>query len=53
MIVQSCDQAKVKGTTTAASVIGKWTVDITVNRPTTGLEAGLSVHFDTTLGKSI
>jgi hypothetical protein len=53
VIVQNCDPAKVMGVTTATPQNAKWTVGTTSTRPTTGLVAGLSQHFDTDLGKPI
>jgi hypothetical protein len=48
--VYGCDQTKVSGQTTATPQYTKYTVATTANRPTTGLVAGYSQHFDTTLG---
>lgn len=53
VIVQNCDTTKVSGATTATPQNTKYTVATTANRPTTGLVAGFSQHFDTTLGKPI
>ena len=51
--VYGCDQTKVVSVTTAAPQNSKQTSGTTANRPTTGLVAGYSQHFDTTLGKPI
>ena len=51
--VYGCDHAKVSGGTTATPQHVKYTTNTTANRPTTGLVAGFSQHFDTTLGKPI
>lgn len=51
--VYGCDHAKVGGATTATPQNSKHTVGTTAQRPTTGLVAGYSQHFDTTLGKPI
>jgi hypothetical protein len=51
--VYGCDQTQVSGATTATPQSSKQTSGNTASRPTTGLVAGYSQHFDTTLGKPI
>lgn len=53
VFVGNCDPAKVSSITTNVSQNSKNSVGATIDRPTTGLVAGYSQHFDTTLGKPI